>query len=32
MEAELDATLDYEKIIKKICRQIVKETDISQRT
>lgn len=32
MEAELDTTLGYEKIIKDTCRQTIKETDIPQKT
>lgn len=28
MEAELDATLGYEKIIRELCRQTIKEMDI----
>ncbi|MFR0756031.1 MAG: hypothetical protein ACLSHV_05285 [Hominisplanchenecus sp.] len=32
MEAELDATLGYEKIIREICRQTTKEMVIPQRT
>lgn len=32
MEAELDATLGYEKIIREICRQTTKKMVIPQRT
>ena len=32
MEAELDATLGYEKIIKETCRQTIRETDIPPKT
>lgn len=31
MEAELDSTLGYEKIIREICRQTIKETPKYQR-
>ena len=31
MEAELDATLGYEKIIRELCRQTIKEMDILQK-
>lgn len=32
MEAELDATLGYEKIIREICRQTIKEMVTPQKT